>query len=126
MKETFRCEWVQCGRQCSGCPHGPYWYAYHREGQKVHKRYIGKVRPEPEPTRTVDPPHPWDAMFSRATASLALAYAIVGIGPATDRVAAVRRYRELQMAWHPDRGGDLRRAMHLNCAWEYIRSTRGW
>ncbi|MGE5443628.1 MAG: hypothetical protein ACM3SR_03390 [Ignavibacteriales bacterium] len=24
------------------CPHGPYWYAYYREGNKVISKYIGK------------------------------------------------------------------------------------
>ena len=48
--ETYRQEWVRCGkagcRKCSeGQGHGPYWYAYSRQADKVKKRYVGKNRP---------------------------------------------------------------------------------
>ena len=39
---TFRLERVSCGKNCKGCPHGPYWYAYWREGGKTRSKYIGK------------------------------------------------------------------------------------
>lgn len=43
---TYRQESVKCGkRNCSSCPHGPYWYAYYREGDKLRSRYIGKSLP---------------------------------------------------------------------------------
>lgn len=46
-KVTFRQEHVRCGRPtCSTCPHGPYWYAYWREGGRLRSRYIGKQLPE--------------------------------------------------------------------------------
>lgn len=40
----------KCGRpDCAGCKqgagHGPYWYAYWRDGEKVVSAYIGKVKP---------------------------------------------------------------------------------
>ena len=44
-------QYVRCGKErCSKCApggqgHGPYWYAYWRDGQKVRKRYIGKNLP---------------------------------------------------------------------------------
>jgi hypothetical protein len=45
-KVTFRQEAVRCGREgCGGCPHGPYWYAYWREGGRLRSRYIGKELP---------------------------------------------------------------------------------
>ena len=45
-KVTFRQERVRCGREsCTRCPHGPYWYAYWREGGKLRSRYIGKQLP---------------------------------------------------------------------------------
>jgi hypothetical protein len=45
-KVTFRQERVRCGRAtCTKCPHGPYWYAYWREGGKLRSRYIGKQLP---------------------------------------------------------------------------------
>ena len=46
---TYRQEMVRCGRDnCGRCPHGPYWYAYWREGGRVRSRYIGKQLPQPE------------------------------------------------------------------------------
>ena len=45
-KVTYRQERVRCGRpNCSRCPHGPYWYAYWREGGRLRSRYIGKELP---------------------------------------------------------------------------------
>jgi hypothetical protein len=45
-KITFRQELVRCGREnCTRCPHGPYWYAYWREGGRLRSRYIGKHLP---------------------------------------------------------------------------------
>lgn len=42
-KVSYRLEPVNCGKAgCSRCPHGPYWYAYWREGGKVRSRYIGR------------------------------------------------------------------------------------
>jgi hypothetical protein len=46
-KVTFRQERVRCGREgCRSCPHGPYWYAYWREGGRLRSRYIGKKLPQ--------------------------------------------------------------------------------
>ncbi len=42
---TYRLEKVFCGKGCKGCPHGPYWYGYWREGGKTRSKYIGKVLP---------------------------------------------------------------------------------
>jgi hypothetical protein len=45
-KITYRQEHVRCGRKnCTRCPHGPYWYAYWREDGRVRSRYIGKELP---------------------------------------------------------------------------------
>ena len=42
-KVSYRQQHVRCGKPtCTRCPHGPYWYAYWREGDKVRSRYIGK------------------------------------------------------------------------------------
>ena len=47
-KVSFRQQHVRCGKpNCGRCPHGPYWYAYWREGEKVRSRYIGKTGPSP-------------------------------------------------------------------------------
>jgi hypothetical protein len=43
---TFRYETVRCGKEnCSRCPHGPYWYAYWKEGGRTRSRYIGRTLP---------------------------------------------------------------------------------
>jgi hypothetical protein len=42
-KVSYRLEPVNCGKPgCSRCPHGPYWYAYWREGGRVKSKYIGR------------------------------------------------------------------------------------
>lgn len=46
---TYRRESVRCGKQgCTRCPHGPYWYAYYREGGRLKSRYIGRDLPDGE------------------------------------------------------------------------------
>ena len=46
-KVSFRQQYVRCGKAaCSRCPHGPYWYAFWREGARVRSRYVGKELPE--------------------------------------------------------------------------------
>lgn len=43
---TYRLETVRCGKAgCASCPHGPYWYAYFREGKRLRSRYIGRDLP---------------------------------------------------------------------------------
>jgi hypothetical protein len=43
---TYRLERVRCGKPgCISCPHGPYWYAYFREGNRLRSRYIGPELP---------------------------------------------------------------------------------
>jgi hypothetical protein len=45
-KVSFRQEMVKCGKDgCTTCPHGPYWYAYWREGGRMRSRYVGKTLP---------------------------------------------------------------------------------
>lgn len=44
---SLRQQWVRCGKEaCRRCPHGPYWYAYWREGGKRRSRYVGKLDEE--------------------------------------------------------------------------------
>jgi hypothetical protein len=33
---------IPCGKDCDGCPHGPYEYRVWREGDKVRTEYLGK------------------------------------------------------------------------------------
>ena len=40
----LRRQHVRCGKSnCQKCPHGPYWYAYWREGGRRRSRYLGKL-----------------------------------------------------------------------------------
>jgi hypothetical protein len=43
---TLRLEFVKCGRGSCHCAgdrgHGPYWYAYRKQGGKLTSRYVGK------------------------------------------------------------------------------------
>jgi hypothetical protein len=56
-KVTFRQDMVRCGREgCTQCPHGPYWYAYWREGGRLRSRYLGKRLPDVSPS--ADTSHP--------------------------------------------------------------------
>jgi hypothetical protein len=34
---------VPCGKDCDGCPHGPYEYRVHRDGKKLNWEYVGPV-----------------------------------------------------------------------------------
>jgi len=43
----LRQQTVRCGkRDCTSCPHGPYWYAYWTEDGKRRSRYIGRLLDE--------------------------------------------------------------------------------
>lgn len=47
---TYQLELVRCGKErCRACgrgyAHGPYWYAYRKEGGRLRKRYVGKELP---------------------------------------------------------------------------------
>lgn len=49
--ESYQLEFVKCGKErCKTCRegkgHGPYWYAYRKEGEKTKKRYIGRQLPK--------------------------------------------------------------------------------
>jgi hypothetical protein len=48
---TYQHQYRKCGKpSCSTCRdgqgHGPYWYAYWREGSRLRSGYIGKARPD--------------------------------------------------------------------------------
>lgn len=47
---TYQLQYRKCGKaSCSTCRegqgHGPYWYAYWREGSRLRSGYVGKVNP---------------------------------------------------------------------------------
>jgi hypothetical protein len=47
---TYQLQYRKCGKtSCSTCRnsqgHGPYWYAYWREGSRLRSGYVGKIHP---------------------------------------------------------------------------------
>ena len=42
---SYRSQHVRCGKGCAACPHGPYWYAFWKEGGRSRSQYIGGVLP---------------------------------------------------------------------------------
>jgi hypothetical protein len=48
--KTYRLEGVRCGKKTCKCArgrlHGPYWYSYIRDKDKVTSQYIGKNLPK--------------------------------------------------------------------------------
>ncbi len=47
---TYQLQYRKCGKvTCSTCRngqgHGPYWYAYWREGSRLRSGYVGKINP---------------------------------------------------------------------------------
>jgi predicted ATPase/DNA-binding SARP family transcriptional activator len=67
IRVSYRQQYRRCGKpacqQCAegGQGHGPYWYAYWREGGRTRTRYLGKQRPvdaAPETARPTTPAAP--------------------------------------------------------------------
>ncbi len=57
---SFQLERVKCGKKTCKCAkgelHGPYWYAYWRNGKRVNSKYIGRsLKPFTPPVPTVLP-----------------------------------------------------------------------
>ena len=56
---TYQLQYRKCGKaSCSTCRdsqgHGPYWYAYWREGPRLRSAYIGKAQPDGEHLASTD------------------------------------------------------------------------
>jgi hypothetical protein len=54
---TYQLQYRKCGKvTCSTCRsgqgHGPYWYAYWREGARLRSSYVGKVHPNQQTPST--------------------------------------------------------------------------
>jgi hypothetical protein len=52
---TYQLQYRKCGKaSCGTCRtgqgHGPYWYAYWREGTRLRSGYVGKVHPDKQKT----------------------------------------------------------------------------
>jgi hypothetical protein len=57
---TYQRQYRKCGKAaCSTCRngqgHGPYWYAYWREGSRLRSGYIGKTHPSLRKQNTTTP-----------------------------------------------------------------------
>ena len=55
---TYQLQYRKCGKAaCGTCRdghgHGPYWYAYWREGSRLRSGYIGKVQPATDHVSTI-------------------------------------------------------------------------
>jgi hypothetical protein len=56
---TYQLQYRKCGKaRCGTCKdglgHGPYWYAYWREGTRLRSGYVGKLAPAALPAGTVE------------------------------------------------------------------------
>jgi len=41
---SYQAKYIKCKKEsCSKCPHGPYVYAFWRQGKKVKSKYLGKA-----------------------------------------------------------------------------------
>lgn len=126
MKETYRAEYVKCGKKgCKSCPHGPYWYGYTRVSGKLKKKYYGKLDPrDASRERVKRETHPYDDIFFKSKATLTMAYAILGIKQGEMYIDQIKKhFRKLSMKEHPDRGGDEQTYKRIVAAWSYIQSV---
>lgn len=127
--ETFRQEYVKCGRNCKSCPHGPYWYAYWSDKGRTRKRYVGKTmesdyeKQEQRPNRE-DAGHRFDDIFSKRTATRKLAWEILGLGHHATMAEIKKKYRELARKYHPDAGGDQKWMQWIAAAWSYLNASQ--
>lgn len=121
---TYQAEWVRCGKNCNGCPHGPYWYGYWREGGRLHRKYMGKHSPFHDFGARSSEVHE-DDIFSRRKGSLTLALQILGLSvlPTIDELVLV--YRRLARETHPDSGGDAREFARISAAYSYVKACIG-
>jgi hypothetical protein len=133
-KWSYRCQYIRCGKlNCRSCPHGPYWYGFRSEKGRTRSKYFGKNDPRHKKSvsknndgKTHKKEHPYDKILSSATANAGLAGEILGVFMVKDRVLVQKRYRELVLANHPDRGGDHDTFVRINAAWSYLCTLYGW
>lgn len=57
---TYQLQYRKCGKaSCSTCRsgqgHGPYWYAYWREGSRLRSGYVGKTHPNRRQNPSIPP-----------------------------------------------------------------------
>lgn len=134
MTETFRCEYVNCGKCNAACAHGPYWYAYRKVAGKTTKRYVGKTDPRKSPDRPADNHHAhvegfhavFEPILSAKTASLDLAWEILNVPRDCSAMTAKQAYRQKCLIHHPDGGGSVRMMQYVQAAYSYLKARHGW
>lgn len=124
---TFQLRYIRCGKarcRCAGGGpgHGPYWYGFRHQGERVYSRYFGKRDP-----RTIhdDPKAPEPEVSSRwrfdGRMTFAAALRILGFSRQPERVDLRTRYRTLMHENHPDKGGDTAVAAAIVAAYTYLK-----
>lgn len=124
MANKYRSKWVKCGKRCSGCPHGPYWYRYWYADGRYRSEYVGKDLPDEPPADDRSQPGSWMGIFSEKTASAELAREILGVPRYASWDDIKAAYRQRCMFYHPDRGGDEAMQKLVNCAFGYLQAMR--
>jgi DnaJ-class molecular chaperone len=102
--------------------HGPYWYAFWKEGGKTRSKYVGKARPGRERRKEQRderhaPPPPRAPMENDWT--------VIGVRRGAPWDDIKRAYRAATKRHHPDVGGDPRRMVRLNQAFARLRHQHG-
>jgi len=129
MKWCYQTEYVACGKKCTACPHGPYWYRYRRELGRLVKKYVGKFEPFKNHLDNVQRLKPDDhrkAIFDGAKATPALAYAILGLKPGCSEEEAKNVHNTLSSFCRTDLDNLHEELALLNCAYTYLRVYNDW
>jgi hypothetical protein len=120
---TYRCELVTCGKaNCVCCPHGPYWYAYWRDGKRMRKKYIGK---QLTPKTALPPLTPAQPMKPEPM-DIYAAKRLLGL-------RGNESYATSFLAWQQARKKEVKRGdwgrwdlVAVDQAWSIICVDRGW
>jgi hypothetical protein len=126
--ESYQCKWIRCGKKrCRTCPHGPYWYGFWREGEKVKCCYYGRKDPRPEtPGAETGRGSPdWmESILDLKSATMEVACRILGVAVNSTYRTAFTAFVRLTKANHPDLGGTSEDQAYINAAWSYFKTQR--
>lgn len=85
------------------------------------------AKPSPASPKPSSPKsHPWEAILTKGKADSGLAMEILGVRPPLTKAATEKRFRELTMQHHPDRGGSTQMMQWIIAAWEYLKTFHQW